>query len=196
MMPPMTRTIAIFVFLVAPAALAQSETFHGWSKDGSYLAYQAPGNNDIIELFFCQSDASLPPTWPAGLDGLDRIDDRGLSCVRFIDPNKAPYQWKKALVLPAPATQSNGIAVLSELITDGESPGIVLESGGKRQVCYISALREDSRVQKTWFHPNGHFFAALVDGRFSNCALTVKGGKTPAPVPPVMKHAKPSKRKK
>ncbi len=189
----MLRTLAMLILLLSTAVLAQSETFHGWSKDGSYLAYQAAGNNDLIELFFCQSDAATPPTWPAGLTEMERLDDRGMSCVRFIDPNKAPYQWKKALVLPASATQSNGVAVLSELITDGESPGIALESGGKRQVCYVSALREDSRLQKTWFHPNGHFFAALVDGKFSNCALTVKGGR-PAAGPP--SPSKPSKKKK
>ncbi len=192
----MNRSL-LFVCCLAPlAALAQAETFHGWSKDGTYLAYQAPGNNDIIELFFCPTDAAVSPSWPAMLNELERTDERGLSCVRFIDSNKAPYQWKNALVLPAPAASNNGIAALSELVTDGESPGITLEAGGKKQSCYVSGLREDSRVAKTWWHGSGHFFAALVDGHFHHCIVTLKGAKAVAPIKATpVKAPKPGKKK-
>lgn len=177
----MNRSMLLWCCVSSVAASAQVETFHGWSKDGSYLAYQAPGNNDIIELFFCQTDASVNPTWPASLKELDRVEEHGLSCVRFIDRNKAPYEWKNALVLPAAAMRSNGVALLAELVTDGETPGFVLEAGGKRQHCYVSGLKEDSKLQKAWWHPSGRFMAALVDGRFLHCAVTIKGAKSVAP---------------
>ena len=192
----MMRALFTVGCLVASSALAQVETFHGWSKDGSYLAYQAPGNNDLVELFFCQTDGAVNATWPASLNELERTDERGLSCVRLIDVNKAPYQWKNALVLPAPTAQSNGIAALSELVTDGESPGIVLEAAGKKQSCYVSGLHEDSRLQKTWWHPNGHFLAALVDGRFLHCVVTLRGAKgVPASKPTAKAPGKPGKKK-
>ncbi len=195
----MMRALFTVGCLIASTTFAQVETFHGWSKDGTYLSYQAPGNNDITELFFCQTDQAANPTWPASLNELDRTDERGLSCVRLIDVNKAPYQWKNALVLPAPVTQNNGIAVLSELVTDGESPGLVLEAAGKRQSCYVSGLHEDSRLQKTWWHPNGRYLAAMVDGRFLHCLLTLKGSKampTPKVTPPPKVTPKPGKKTK
>ena len=195
----MMRSLFLLSCLAPVAALAQAETFHGWSKDGTYLAYQAPGNNDITELFFCPTDATVAPSWPAGLNELDRTDERGLSCVRFIDMNKAPYQWKSTLVLPPPASQNNGIAALPELVTDGESPGIVLEAQGKKQSCYVSGLREDSRVLKTWWHPSSRFLAALVDGRFHHCVITLKGNKPAGvirAVAPVKAPAAPKGKKK
>ncbi len=190
----MIRALLVLSVVSSTAAFAQVETFHGWSKDGTYLAYQAPGNNDITELYFCQTDSSVGPSWPVDLNEMERIDEHGLSCVRFIDTNKAPYQWKLALVLPPPATSNNGIAVLGELVTDGENPGVVLEAGSKREACYVSGLREDSKLQKTWWHSSGHFLAAIVDGRFLHCPITLKGTKpvaplkaTPLPKPPKKK---------
>ncbi len=193
----MTRTLLFASCLLSSLALGQVDTFHGWSKDGTYLVFQSPGNNDIVELFFCPTDPTVAPSWPATLNDLDRVDEHGGSCVRFIDVNKAPYQWKLALVLPPPASQSNGIAVLNELVTDGEAPGFILEAGGKKQACYVSGLREDSKLQKTWWHPSGHFVASMVDGKFVHCTITLKGTKPPTPIKaaPTPKPAGPPKRK-
>lgn len=148
--------------------------FHGWSKDGSWLAYEQHDRDDRVELYFCQSDPEVKPTWPAVLNDMDR-EEGPLSCVRFLDPNKAPYQWKNQLVLPTPAMSHNGITLHQELVSDGETPGFVLEAGDKKQSCYASATRDDSRLQKSWFHPNGRFIAVMIDGNFRHCVITIKG---------------------
>jgi hypothetical protein len=171
------RVLAVFVVALSASAWAgDSEIFHGWSKDGSWLVYEQRTADDRVELYFCQSDSQVNPSWPATLNEMDREDGR-LSCVRFLDPNKAPYQWKNQLVLPAPSMSQNGISIQSELVTDGETPGFVLVAGDKKQGCYASATHEDSKLQKTWFHPTGKFVAAMIDGNFRHCAVTLKGGK-------------------
>lgn len=162
------------------AMAADSEVFHGWSKDGSWLVLEVHDRDDRVELHFCQSDPNVNPTWPAVLNGQDR-EEGPLSCVRFLDPNKAPYQWKNQLVLPAPATSLNGIVLQQELVSDGETPGFVLAVGEKKQSCYASATREDSKLQKSWFHPTGKFVGVMIDGNFRHCVVTLKPGKATPP---------------
>ncbi|MFO0598047.1 MAG: hypothetical protein U0228_22285 [Myxococcaceae bacterium] len=178
---------ALLLAFLAPArALANdAEVFHGWSKDGSWLAFERRDRDERVELYFCQSDPNVPPTWPAVLKDLDKETDNSLSCVRFLDPNKAPYQWKSQLVLPAPATQHMGLVLQAELVPDGETPGFVVAAGDKKQSCYASATREDSKLQKSWFHPTGKYVAVMIDGNFRHCVLTLKPGKAaPVKTPP------------
>lgn len=165
---------------LVPSAMAQSEIFHGWSKDGTYLVYETHGANELVELHFCQT-TEAKPTWPKELDSMEKEESQSLSCIHFLDPNKAPYQWKSKLVLPAPATKQGAIEILHELVTDGETPGFVLQSGDKKQSCYASGTREDSKLQKTWFHPSGKLVAAQIDGNFRHCVVTLK---PPAATPP------------
>lgn len=173
----MRAVLLSLVVLGAAPAFAQ-DVFQGWSKDGTWLVIERQEENDRVELHFCAtSDAQ--PSWPKELNDMDREDEGSLSCVRFIDPNKAPYEWKQKLVLPAPANQANGIKVHPELVTDGENPGFVLEAGDKTQACYASGMRESSKLQKTWFHPSGKLAAALIDGNFHHCLITLKPGKAP-----------------
>lgn len=169
------RMILLAAVLAAPVAVADTEIFHGWARDGSWLVYEVRGANELIELYFCTTDQTVTPTWPAVLNEMDRTDEKGLSCVHFLDPNKAPYEWKKNLQLPEPTMQSGIVKVLPELVTDGETPGFTLQSGDKKQTCYASGVREDSKLQKVWFHASGRFAAALIDGQVHHCALTVKG---------------------
>lgn len=175
--------------LVSGAALAaaDAEVFHGWSKDGSWLVVEVRDRDDRVEMHFCQSDPQVNPTWPAVLNGMDREDLGPLSCVRFLDPNKAPYQWKTQLVLPAPATQLNGVVLQQELVPDGETPGFVLAAGDKKQSCYASATREDSKLQKSWFHPSGKFVGVMIDGNFRHCVVTLKATKPVGKIPPKKK---------
>lgn len=168
--------------LGAAPAFAQSDVFHGWSKDGSWLAFARPGRNDVVELYFCQtSDAA--PKWPAILNEQDRMTEAGLECVRFLDQNKAPYQWQKLLAVGEQGTAHAGLALGAELVTDGESPGFVVEGGGKAQTCSASGLRESSKLQKAFWHPSAKFVAVLIDGTFHHCVLTVKAGKASAANP-------------
>lgn len=175
----MRAVLLSFVVLSAAPAFAQ-DVFHGWSKDGTWLVIERQEANDRVELHFCATNSDVQPSWPKELNDMDREDEGSLSCVRFIDPNKAPYEWKLKLVLPAPSLQGNGIKVHPELVTDGETPGFVLEAGDKTQACYASGMRESSKLQKTWFHPSSRFAAALIDGNFHHCVVTlkpVKGGR-------------------
>ncbi|MDP1825076.1 MAG: hypothetical protein Q8L48_17595 [Archangium sp.] len=167
------RLLTCVCVLLSGAAVADSEVFHGWSKDGTWLVYEQRTHDDRVELYFCPTDPQTNPTWPAALHNLDR-EDGTLSCVRFLDPNKAPYQWKNLLVLPAPSMQQAGISISPELATDGESPGFTLVAGDKKQSCYASATREDSKLMKTWFHPSSRFVAAIIDGNFRHCVVTLK----------------------
>jgi hypothetical protein len=175
---------ALFITLCASVGFAaEQQQFHGWSKDGSWLVYEEHGANDLVELYFCAtSDAK--PTWPAALNELEREASGGMSCVHFLDPNKAPWQWKAQLVLPAPANKAHGIEVLSEFSFDGDSPGFVLQAGDKKQTCFVSGLGESSKLQKTWFHASGRFVAALVNGSLAHCVVALKsGGAAKAPAP-------------
>ena len=170
------RLLACCCLVLSGAVFADSEVFHGWSKDGSWLVYEQRTADDRVELYFCATDSQGTPTWPAQLNQLDR-EDGTLSCVRFLDPNKAPYQWKNLLVLPAQSMAQAGIIISAELTTDGESPGFTLTAGDKKQSCYASATREDSKLMKTWFHPSSRFVAAIIDGNFRHCAVTLKPSK-------------------
>jgi hypothetical protein len=166
----------VLTLLAAPVfAATDAEQFHGWSKDGSWLVYEVHGANELDELFFCATNSEVRPSWPAVLNEMDREDLNGLSCAHFMDPNKAPYQWKLQLVLPAPTARFGGVEVSHELALDGENPGFVLIAGEKKQSCYASAVRVDSKLQKTWFHPSGRFVAAIIDGNFRHCTVTIKG---------------------
>jgi hypothetical protein len=137
--------------------------------------YEAHGANELVELFFCATSPDVPPTWPRVLDEAEREALPGLSCVHFLDPHKAPWQWKAQLVLPAASTSRAGVEVSRELSTDGETPGFLVVAGARKQVCYASGVREDSRLQRSWFHPTGRFVAALIDGRFHHCPVLWTG---------------------
>jgi hypothetical protein len=166
------RSFLLFLSLCSASALAD-DVFHGWSKDGTWLVFQTAGENDIVELHFCMTDKEVKPTWPKELNDGDKEEGK-LTCINLIDPNKAPYQWKTKVSAGAPSLKGNGMRVLTELIHDGENPGFVVEAGDKKQTCYASGVREDSRLQKVWWHPNGRWVAALIDGQFRHCALTVQ----------------------
>lgn len=179
----MTRFLlrALLLSSLAASPAWANDVFHGWSKDGTYLVYESPTHNELVELFFCQSDAAVNPTWPPALNELERLDG-SLSCVRFLDPNRAPYQWKNSIVLPAPAFEAQGMALKHELVTDGEEPGFVLEGGGKKQTCAASGLTDDSKLQKAWWHPSGRWLAVLIDGKLRHCKVTLKGAPASAKV--------------
>lgn len=178
----MVTLLALMVVTAGPARATDQEVFHGWSKDGTWLAYEVHGSNDLVELYFCAT-SEAKPSWPASLNDVEREDMNGLSCVHLMDPNKAPWQWKVQLAVPAPSSKAAGVEVTHELSFDGESPGFILEAGDKKQVCHVPGLREDSKVQKSWFHSSGRFVAAMVNGTFHHCVVTVKAG-APAAKPP------------
>jgi len=182
-LPPL---LLLCLCLLAAPVLAD-DVFHGWSKDGTWLVYETKGENDLVELHFCVTDPEVKPTWPKELNELDREEGR-LACVNFIDPNKAPYQWKLKLVLPPSSLTSGKLRVLSELVRDGTDPGFTVESGDKRQVCYASGMREDSKLQKVWWHSSGNWVAALIDGQFRHCTLQVRPPAATATKPPGGKH--------
>lgn len=168
------RSVGAALLLAASSALAEGDTFLGWSKDGTWLVFESKGLNDAVEVFFCATGQGANPTWPAALNDMDRADERTLSCVRFVDPNRMPLDWQKLLVLPAPSMQSGALRVLPELVGDGDAPGFMLEAGGKKQVCVAASVREDSRLGAVWWHPNGKWVAAVIDGALRHCAVTLK----------------------
>ena len=168
------RAVLMWVAVLGASPALAQDVFHGWSKDGTWLVFEKAEANDRLELHFCATNVDVAPSWPKDLNAMDREEDGLMSCVRFIDANKAPYEWKMKVQLPAPGGQVNGIKVHAELVTDGESPGFVLEAGDKTQTCYASGMRESSKLQKTWLHPSGKFAAAQIDGNFHHCIVTLK----------------------
>ena len=177
----MTHRLPLLALLLAFAGFgAEPEVFHGWSKDGTWLVFEVHGKNELVELYFCGTGPETTPSWPKVLNDAEREDINGLSCVRFMDPNKAPYRWKSMLVLPPPSMRHGGLAVSRELVTDGENPGFVVEAGDKRQACYASAVREDSKLERVWFHPSGQLVAAIIDGSFRHCVVSIKAAAKPS----------------
>ncbi len=179
--------------LSASVALAAGdvETFHGWSKDGTwYVVEKQSGPNDHVDLHFCQSDPALNPKWDPSLkDG-----DREKNCMVVTDPNRAPYGWKRLLELPKSSFNGpGGFKVSHELVTDGEGMGYVVDVGGGKTVsCSFFGLRESSKITQAWFHPSGRFVVAVIDGRVAPCGEPLKsaeaskpdskkGGKKPPP---------------
>lgn len=187
------RWFLLACVVAAPAWAADPERFYGWSKDGSWLVYEERVDAERTELFFCQTEAEVKPGWPEGLDELEREDSHGMSCVRFLDPNKAPYQWQSQLVLPAPATSHAGVSLQAELVPDGETPGFVLLAGDKKEACYASEMRESSKLEKSWFHPSGRYVAVMIDGNFRHCVSSLKPAPVRAPKKPVKAPATPKK---
>jgi hypothetical protein len=181
------RAAFLAVVLLALPALADSDTFYGWSKDGSYFVYQSiSGPNDLTELFFCITDEAVPPTWPKELNELERMGTT-FSCARYTDVNRAPYAWKNGVSLPKPSLAGPGGAkVLTELVLDGERPGYAFEAGGKKTVCYASGLHEDSKLGNVYWQAGGRYLAAFIDGRFLHCDVPLK----------VVAAAKPPSKKK
>ena len=174
----MMRPLVIACLVASGALAADPEKFYGWSKDGSWLVFEERIDAERRQLYFCQTEAETKPSWPEGVDELEREDSHGMSCARYLDPNKAPYQWQLQLVLPAPATQQGGVSLQAELVPDGETPGFVLLAGDKKEACYASEMRESSKLEKSWFHPSGHYVAVMIDGNFRHCVTSLK----PAPV--------------
>jgi hypothetical protein len=156
--------------VIGSAALADADIFHGWAKDGTWLAFQSSGSNEVVELSFCATSADVPPTWPAALNEMER-ESGPLSCVRFIDANKAPYQWQSKMVLPAPTMKQGGMTVQKEMVAEGEVTGIAVLRNNQTHVCAVPGVRDSSQLQKAWFSPNGKFLAAVVDGTFRHCLL-------------------------
>jgi hypothetical protein len=165
------------MLLTASAALASdSDTFHGWSKDGTWFAHQTvSGPNEVNELFFCATDREVQPSWPKDVDELERLDGR-VSCVRYADPNRAPYKWKAMLAVPKPSIAGpNGMKVEKEYSFDAERAGYVVElGGGKKLTCYVSGLREDSKLGNVYWHPNARWVGAFIDGTFVHCDVPLK----------------------
>jgi hypothetical protein len=181
--------LALVVVLSSTAvSAADTDTFFGWSKDGTWFAHQSvSGPNEQTELFFCATDKDSQPTWPKDLDELERLDGR-VSCVRYADPNRAPYGWKSQLQLPKPSlTGPNGLRLDKELSFDVERPGYVVEVGGKKVTCYVSGLRDDSKIGNVFWHPNGRWVAAYIDGVLVHCDVPLKPG---PPGKPPKKRAK------
>lgn len=171
---PMRTALLVLLFFAAPA-LADTDTFYGWSKDGSYFVYQSvSGPNDLVELFFCITDEAVAPSWAKELNDLERMGSP-FSCARYTDVNRAPYAWKSAVALPRPSLAGPGGArALTELVLDGDRPGYAFEAGGKKTVCYASGMHEDSKLGSVYWQPGGRFLAAFVDGRFIHCDVTLK----------------------
>lgn len=178
----MIRSLLIALTLGAASSAMAQDQFHGWSKDGTWLVFARPGKNDITELYFCQTGEAAPK-WPALLNDQDKMTEAGLECVRFLDQNKAPYQWQKLVTAGDSKTSQGGLSIAAELVTDGESPGFVVEGGGKTQNCYASGTREASKLQKSYWHPSLKYVAVVIDGNFHHCTVTVKPGKAPAAPP-------------
>lgn len=181
--------LTLSLSLISNAALASSDsdTFFGWSKDGTWFAHQTvSGPNDVTELFFCATDKEIQPSWPKDVDDLERIDGR-VSCVRYADPNRAPYGWKTQLQLPKPSpTGPSNMRVEKEYSFDIERPGYVVDVGGNKKVtCYVSGLRDDSKLGNVYWHPNGRWVAAYIDGSLVHCDVPLKAG--PSPGKPVKK---------
>ena len=85
--------------------------------------------------------------------------------------------------------------VLRELVPDGENPGFVVEEKidkehEKKTVCYVSGLRESSKLQTVWWHASGRWVAALVDGHVTHCNQPLK------PLEPQKAEKKPKNGKK
>lgn len=173
----MRRPALLLLVLFAPPAVADTDTFFGWSKDGSYFVYQSvSGPNDLTELFFCLIDEAVAPSWPKEVSELERMGTP-FSCARFTDINRAPYAWKNGVSLPKPSLAGpGGVKVLTELVLEGERPGYAFEVGGKKTTCYASGLHEDSKLGNVYWHPGGRFLAAFIDGRFLHCDVALKPG--------------------
>lgn len=177
--------LAACLFSFASQA-ADSETFFGWSKDGTWFARQTvSGPNEVTELFFCATEKAVVPTWPKDLNDMERQDER-ISCVRFADPNRAPYGWKVQLVLPKPSLEGpNKIRVEKEYSHDVERPGYVVDLGANKKItCYVSGLRDDSKLGHVYWHPNGRWVAAFVDDVLVHCDVPLKAA-PPMKVTPV-----------
>lgn len=182
----MRRLALLFPLVSFPglAAPADADTFFGWSKDGTWFAHQTvSGPNEVTELFFCATDKETQPSWPKGVDDLERQDGR-ISCVRFADPNRAPYGWKAQLTLPKPSpTGPNGLKVEKEYSFDVERPGFMVDiGGGKHTTCYVSGLREDTKMGNVYWHPNGRWVAAYMDAVLVHCDVPLKPGKDGKPL--------------
>jgi hypothetical protein len=173
------RRITLLLALASGPAWAishDSDTFLGWSKDGTWFAHQTvSGPNEVTELFFCATDKEVQPSWPKDLNEMERQDGR-ISCVRFADPNRAPYGWKTQLLPPKPTGAGpNGARVDKEFSFEGDRPGYVVEVGDKKTVCYVSGLRDDSKLGPIYWHPNGRWVGAFIDNVFTHCDIPIKG---------------------
>jgi len=170
------RILLLAAALTAAPALADTETFFGWSRDGTWFAWQrVSGPNDLVELHFCATDPDVPPTWPAAIAEMEQEKVERQSCASLTDPNRAPMGWQKLLKLPKPSFAHGKVRVLGEVAYDGENPGFVVEAApDKRTVCYVSGLRESSKITQVWWHDSGRWVAAVVDGRFAHCDKSLK----------------------
>jgi hypothetical protein len=157
--------------LISITTLAETDVFHGWSADDTWYAFETH-SNEAIELHLCQTNIQLKPkvksTWP--------IEDAGVDdakCVHFLDPNKAPWQWKSKLKLPAASLKTKGLSVSSELVYGVDDSGFVVEGTKDKQICAASGLREESKIQSAWWNPSGKVMAALIDGKLRHCDITL-----------------------
>jgi hypothetical protein len=177
------RFVLVLVLAAVPAWAVShdSDTFLGWSKDGTWFAHKTvSGPNEVTELFFCATDKEVQPTWPKDLNEREREDGR-ISCVRFVDPNRAPYGWQAQLIPPKPTGAGpNGAHIDKEFSNDVDRPGYVVEIGDKKTTCYVSGLRDDSKLGAIYWHPGGRWVGAFVDGIFTHCDVPLKGGGPPA----------------
>jgi hypothetical protein len=183
----MRRITLLLALASAPAWASDSDTFMGWSKDGTWFVHKTvSGPNDTTELFFCATDKEVQPTWPKELNEMERQDGR-ISCVRFADQNRAPYGWQTKLEKPKPTGAGpNGARVDKEYNFDVDRPGYVVEMGEKKTTCYVSGLREDSKLGDIFWHSSGRWVGAVIDGVFTHCDVPLKAG-PPGKSPPKKK---------
>jgi hypothetical protein len=174
--------------LLSSSSLAQTDIFHGWAKDGTWYAFETHGSNDTLELHLCQTKmalgAKIRSSWPVESSELDAS-----KCVHFLDANKAPWQWKSKLQLPPPSHKWKGFSVSTEVQHGVDDSGFVVEDKTEKQVCPASGLREDSKIQSVWWNASGHLVAALIDGQFRHCEVTLGDTMVSEKKPPEKKPA-------
>lgn len=171
------RTLAFVALSLSGSAFAQADTFFGWSKDSSWYAYQSvSGPNDTVELFFCPVPGEAAPSWPKEFDALERVDEKN-RCVRYLDPNRAPYGWKTKLAVPKSGSKSGSMKVLPEPSTDATEPGFVVVHGDKKIVCECTGVRESTKLGTVFWSSDGRWVAAQLDGVLQHCPVPLLPGK-------------------
>lgn len=172
----------------AHAAPREVETFHGWSLDSTWYAYERVEEaKDLAEIFFCATPGSTP-TWPKEISDFPEAEE-GRNCFRLSNATRAPRGWKSMLSVPKPSMTSKNGTVHPEPVFDTERAGLAIDQGKKRIVCPVPGVREDSKIGPVFWSPKFTYVAAMVDGKFVHC---------PEPLGPVpaaaATHTRPGKK--
>ncbi len=148
------------------------ETFHGWSADSTWYAYErVDESKDLNEIFFCASPG-LNPTWPKEIADFPEAEE-GKHCFRLSNATRAPRGWKAMLTVPRSTMTSKSGTVHPEPVFDTERAGLAIDQGKKRLVCPVPGIREDSKISAVYWSPKLTYVAAMVDGRFVHCPEAV-----------------------